>query len=359
VLDALDAAGARATFFMVGEQVEAHRELAREVAGRGHEIALHGFGHTSHDKLVPTRGREDLKRGREVVAGATGSEPVFYRPPYGLFSAETHEACLELGMRPVYWSAWGMDWEPFGPERIFDLATRDVAPGMVLVLHDSARYAPRESALATAAALPAICAAVTDAGLALVALGDVAPEELAAEEAPSAAGVAVRDATRDDVSAIAAIHAEGFNAAYGGNVPSGVLAERGFEQRRGQWQTVLAAQASRSHMLVAEDDGRVVGFSSGGPSRDVDARPAAEAQVFTLFVAEAERGTGVGRALLERSLERLAREGFREVTLWMVPENERGARFYEAAGFTPDGVEREGRLGIPVTEQRVRRTLLP
>ena len=357
VLDALDAAGARATFFMVGEQVEAHRAIAAEVARRGHEIALHGFGHEHHDRLAPGKGREDLRRGREAVAAATGKEPVFYRPPYGVFSNETHAACAELGLRPVYWSAWGMDWEALAPERIADLATRDAAAGRVLVLHDSARYAPRSSAAATAEALPAICATALAAGLELVPLGEVAGEPPGSPEPAAPQGLSVRAAEPEDVDAIARIHAEGFDAAFGGQVPREVLAQRGPAQRRDQWSTVVANPAARSHLLVAENGGEVAGFVSGGPSRDVDARPSVEAQVFTLFVDAAARGSGVGRALLEASLDSLAREGFRDVTLWMVPDNEKGARFYERAGFEPDGMERPARLDIPVTERRLRRSL--
>jgi hypothetical protein len=65
----------------------------------------------------------------------------------------------------VYWSAWGSDWEPIPAERIAETAIRDLTPGAILLLHDSARYATRPSAAPTAAALPAILAAMRDRGL--------------------------------------------------------------------------------------------------------------------------------------------------------------------------------------------------
>src|ERR671938_1159831 len=58
VLDALDAAGAHATFFLVGEQLMRHHALAREAAARGHELALHGFEHVEHDSLSPQGARD-------------------------------------------------------------------------------------------------------------------------------------------------------------------------------------------------------------------------------------------------------------------------------------------------------------
>jgi peptidoglycan-N-acetylglucosamine deacetylase len=170
VLDALEADGATATFFLVGEQVEAHPELAREIAGRGHTVALHGHAHVEHERLGEGVA-EDLARGLETVTAATGSRPALYRPPYGRFSAASYAACGELGLAPVYWSAWGADWEPIPADRIAETVARDVAPGVIVLLHDSARYAYRQSARPTADALPAILAAARAAGLAPVGVG--------------------------------------------------------------------------------------------------------------------------------------------------------------------------------------------
>ena len=161
VLDVLDAAGARATVFMVGEQAMAHHALAREVAERGHEVALHGHEHVDHEELGG-RAADDLARGLGTLEVATGRRPRLFRPPYGRFSEVSYRACEDLGLEPVYWSAWGLDWEPIPPERIADLALRDLDDGAILVLHDSARYAPRDSAAATAEALRAILAAAAE-----------------------------------------------------------------------------------------------------------------------------------------------------------------------------------------------------
>jgi peptidoglycan/xylan/chitin deacetylase (PgdA/CDA1 family) len=169
VLDALGAAGAQATFFLVGEQVDAHPELAAEVAARGHAVGLHGYRHVEHDELGDPRA--DMERGAAALAAATGERPALFRPPYGRFSAASCTACRELGLSPVYWSGWGCDWEPIPAPRIADLVIRDIAPGVIVLLHDSARYAYRESALATAEALPAVLEAVAAAGLELVTVG--------------------------------------------------------------------------------------------------------------------------------------------------------------------------------------------
>jgi peptidoglycan/xylan/chitin deacetylase (PgdA/CDA1 family) len=168
VLDALEAAGAQATFFLVGEQVEAHPELAREVAARGHAVALHSHSHIEQDELpdVPA----DFDAVSAAVGRATGAEAALYRPPFGRFSEASYAECLRRGLTPVYWSGWGCDWEPVPADRIADVAIRDLQPGAIVLLHDSARYAYRDSALPTAQALPAILAAARERGLEPVSL---------------------------------------------------------------------------------------------------------------------------------------------------------------------------------------------
>jgi peptidoglycan-N-acetylglucosamine deacetylase len=169
VLEALAKANAPATFFLVGEQVEAHPGLAGEVAARGHAVGLHGHRHVEHDELADPRA--DLQRGAAALAAAIGERPTLFRPPYGRFSAASYSASRELGLWPVYWSAWGCDWEPIPAPRIADLVIRDIAPGAIVLLHDSARFAYRESAHPTAEALPAILDATREAGLEPVGLG--------------------------------------------------------------------------------------------------------------------------------------------------------------------------------------------
>lgn len=171
VLDALERAGVTATFFVVGEQLARHHGIAREARARGHQLALHGAAHPRHHELSPSAARDEVARAVGAFEAAVGERATLFRPPYGRFSEHSHEACLKLGLEPVYWSAWGCDWEPIPPERIADLAVRDLAPGAIVLLHDSARYASRESALPTARAVPLIAAAAAESGVELGPLG--------------------------------------------------------------------------------------------------------------------------------------------------------------------------------------------
>jgi peptidoglycan/xylan/chitin deacetylase (PgdA/CDA1 family) len=171
VLDALDAAGAKATFFVVGEQMQEAPELVPELLARGHEVGVHGQRHFRHDRVPTAESVADIEAGYATLAEALGTPPRFYRPPYGKLSEAGAEACRRLGLEVAYWSTWGLDWEPLPAERVARRVNRDLGDGAVVLLHDSARYAVRPDASATAAAIAAIADRAAALGIDLVTLG--------------------------------------------------------------------------------------------------------------------------------------------------------------------------------------------
>lgn len=172
VLDALDRTGVRATFFLLGTQVECHPALAREVVERGHEIALHGYGHERQDRIDSDRSDEDMHRGYSVLEKHLGVQCRWYRPPYGKMSDGAARTCASLGMSIVYWSAWGLDWEEVGAARIADVVSDQLDDGGILLLHDSARHARRASAAPTADAIEIIAENARERGMSLISLGE-------------------------------------------------------------------------------------------------------------------------------------------------------------------------------------------
>jgi peptidoglycan/xylan/chitin deacetylase (PgdA/CDA1 family) len=166
VLDILDHAGARATFFLVGEQVERCPELAAEVARRGHAVGVHGHRHRNLLRIPPRSLAADLDRAWALIAETTGSAPQLYRPPYGIFSAGALLAVRRRGWVPLLWSRWGRDWARRAtPASIATRVTRDLAPGDVVLLHDADTYSAPGSWRRTASALPRILDELDHRGL--------------------------------------------------------------------------------------------------------------------------------------------------------------------------------------------------
>jgi len=166
VLDVLAAAGVRATFFLVGEQVERAPALAAEIAAAGHEIALHGHRHRLLLRRTPQGLADDLDRAVEAIGAASGRTPVCYRPPYGVFSAAGLVLARRRGWLPLLWSKWGRDWDANAtPAGIAARATAGLARGDVVLLHDADHYSVRGSWRQTVAALPSVLESVERLGL--------------------------------------------------------------------------------------------------------------------------------------------------------------------------------------------------
>jgi peptidoglycan/xylan/chitin deacetylase (PgdA/CDA1 family) len=157
VLDILDEAEIKASFFLVGEQVERRPALAAEIVARGHVVALHGYRHRPQPVLPGRAVRDDMARGAAVIEAATSTELRWHRPPYGLYSPAGLEAARGRGLTPILWSRWGKDWRRLTtPDRIAARATRDLHPGDVILLHDADFYSSKGSHERTAEALTLI-----------------------------------------------------------------------------------------------------------------------------------------------------------------------------------------------------------
>ncbi len=169
VLELLDRAGAVATFYLVGEQVEKDPGLAAEVAAAGHEIALHCFAHTLLLRRSPRALEDDLGRALAAIESATGKVPTSYRPPYGVFSAAAVALCRRRGWEPTLWSRWGRDW---GARETTAAIARRASAGLVpqdiVLLHDADHYSAPDSWRRTVAALPQILAAAGEVGVPFV-----------------------------------------------------------------------------------------------------------------------------------------------------------------------------------------------
>jgi len=166
VLEILAAAGVRATFFLVGEQVRRNPALAREILAAGHTIGLHCDRHRNLLRLAPRQVRDDIARALASIEDATGLSPALYRPPYGVLNAAALRDARARGWRTLLWTQWGRDWEARATAAsIAARVTAGVGEGSVLLLHDADDYSAPGSWRRTAAALPRVLDVLAGRGL--------------------------------------------------------------------------------------------------------------------------------------------------------------------------------------------------
>ena len=166
VLEVLAAAGARATFFLVGEQVLRNPSLAGEIVAAGHDVALHCHRHRNLLRLTPPQVRDDIERALSAIATNAGTQPRLYRPPYGILNASALAGARMRGWRTLLWSHWGRDWEASATaSSIASLATAGAGAGSVILLHDADDYGAPGSWRRTVDALPRIVETMAERGL--------------------------------------------------------------------------------------------------------------------------------------------------------------------------------------------------
>lgn len=139
VLELLRRHGARATFFVVGEQVEKHPELARRIVAEGHSIGNHTHTHPSPSFWRATPGETASEIDRCVAALLLADVPFerFFRPPVGIRNPFLDPQLSSRGMLLVLWSARGLDGRGGSPHAALARIARRIAPGGILVSHEA------------------------------------------------------------------------------------------------------------------------------------------------------------------------------------------------------------------------------
>ena len=159
----------------------------------------------------------------------------------------------------------------------------------------------------------------------------------------------VRLASADDALAIETVRVHGWREAYRHVFPPAELDALPIDPER--WRPRLRVPPRGWTTMVCEDEGRVVGFASVGPSRDVDG----VGELYAIYVAPEAWSTGAGRTLMAAAEEQLAAE-YDTAFLWVLEDNPRARRFYELAGWAPDGARKaEERFGVRAPEVRYRK----
>lgn len=170
----------------------------------------------------------------------------------------------------------------------------------------------------------------------------------------------VRPARSEDLPRIADIHVRSWQAAYAGLIPQHYLDSLDPARRLDGW-AAAAGQTAGPHgaLLVAVgDDDQAVGFAHVRECRDPDQRDPAAGEVWAIYLEPGAWGQAIGQELMAAAVTRLAELGYRQASLWALDGNARARRFYQAAGFRPDGaVKIDGERGFTLREIRYRKRL--
>jgi peptidoglycan/xylan/chitin deacetylase (PgdA/CDA1 family) len=176
VLDLLDASGARATFFCIGERVLQHPALAREIARRGHAVENHSQLHLRRFALLgPSAMSAEITRAQQAISDTTGESARFFRAPAGLRNPFLEALLARTQLRLASWTRRGFDTRNGNADSVLGRLTNGLASGDILLLHDghAARTAAGSPVILTV--LPRLLATLSAADLKPVTLRAVLP----------------------------------------------------------------------------------------------------------------------------------------------------------------------------------------
>ena len=137
VLKTLSERGVKATFFLIGSNVERFPDLAAQIVAQGHTIANHTYDHRAllfrNSRFVS----EQIERTREIIRHHTGMTTRYFRPPYGLGGPTMYRAAVKHGHEVVFWDIDSGDHENRSSETVARRSANPLRPGSIVLFHDN------------------------------------------------------------------------------------------------------------------------------------------------------------------------------------------------------------------------------
>jgi peptidoglycan/xylan/chitin deacetylase (PgdA/CDA1 family) len=131
VLDRLEEAGAKGTFFCLGRNVDKHPGIYEQILARGHSVGNHSYSHLKGFRSSVRRYMDDINLASDMI------DSRLFRPPYGRIFPGQVKAVLEQ-YDIIMWDVLSIDYNPgLSGERVLQNVTRNVKPGSIIVFHDS------------------------------------------------------------------------------------------------------------------------------------------------------------------------------------------------------------------------------
>lgn len=134
MLEVLEEAQVPATFFLLGQNIEGHEELVKEIAEKGHLIGNHTFHHVQITGLAKEKAREEIEETSRLIEELTGKGTEYVRPPFGTWN-EGLESNLDL--IPVMWTIDTLDWTTQNVDSIVEHVVKNAGENDIILMHDS------------------------------------------------------------------------------------------------------------------------------------------------------------------------------------------------------------------------------
>lgn len=133
VLDLLKKYKAKATFFVLGQNIAGNEDILKRMIEEGHEIANHTWSHPNLTRITADQVKQEIELTQSAIEEVIGHRPTFMRPPYGAVNASVAAAA---GLASIYWNVDTQDWSNRDPHLILSQVKAYTNPGAIILMHD-------------------------------------------------------------------------------------------------------------------------------------------------------------------------------------------------------------------------------
>ncbi|WP_378956696.1 polysaccharide deacetylase family protein [Pelosinus sp. sgz500959] len=135
ILSILKEKNIKATFFVVGEQVEKFPKLVQQEIAEGHEVGSHTYSHPTLINLRKNAIEQELDKTEQAIL-KVAPKPTLFRPPGGLYNDLILKIARDNGYLTILWSVDPYDWRYPPVGKIVNVILKDSKPGSIILLHD-------------------------------------------------------------------------------------------------------------------------------------------------------------------------------------------------------------------------------
>ncbi len=139
ILDALDEAGVKTTFFALGSWADRYPDALKEITRRGHAVENHSDKHPHMNTMRSTDIRKDIESADSKIKTVTGSATTLFRAPYGEYNDLVVATARDMGYEVIQWSVDSIDWRDEGEDVVTKRVLGKLEPGAIVLLHTDSK----------------------------------------------------------------------------------------------------------------------------------------------------------------------------------------------------------------------------
>lgn len=176
ILDILKKYNIKATFFVVGTQIQKYPATFNRINLEGHDIGNHSYQHLKIPELSPDKIRYQLNRNNQLITRYVGPHELIFRPPYGALDPVSIQVIGQLGYKIILWTIDSLDWRGLKKKQVLANIIPKLKQGYIVIQH-SAADDPKENLTGSLEALPEIIKFAKSRGYRFITISELLKEQ--------------------------------------------------------------------------------------------------------------------------------------------------------------------------------------